>query len=234
MRIIPVIDILDGCVVHAIAGDRKAYAPIRTPLAQSADPAAVAEGLYRRFGCDALYVADLNAIGGRDDNHAAIAAIAQRLPDTRLWIDAGLRDRDALVRWRRNWPDADCVIGSERFDDIDFLSQLPAQPQTILSLDFLGSQFLGAPALLAKPSHWPARVIVMTLSRVGVRAGPDLACFRDIRARAGIRDVFAAGGVRDRTDIETLAVAGAAGALVATALHNGGLAPAAVQSFRRE
>jgi phosphoribosylformimino-5-aminoimidazole carboxamide ribotide isomerase len=234
MRIIPVIDILDGVVVHAIAGDRKAYAPIRTPLAQSAEPAAIAHGLTRRFGCDSLYIADLNAIEGHDDNHAAIAAIAQRLPATRLWIDAGPRDRDALVRWRRNWPDADCVIGSERFDDIDFLRKLPEQPQTILSLDFLGSQFLGAPALLAEHSHWPVRVIVMTLSRVGVGAGPDMACFRDIHARAGARDVFAAGGVRDQTDIETLAAAGAAGALVATALHNGALAPAAIRSFRRQ
>jgi len=234
MRIIPVIDILDGAVVHAVAGDRKAYAPIRTPLADSADPAAVADGLCRRFGFDALYVADLNAIGGRDDNHASITAIAQRLPDTRLWIDAGLRDRDALARWRRRWPAADCVLGSERFDDVDFLPQLREQPRMILSLDFLGSQFLGLPSLLTAPSFWPARVIVMTLSRVGMGEGPDLGRFLGIHARAGARDIFAAGGVRDPADIEDLARAGAAGALVATALHNGALAPVDIRCRERK
>lgn len=234
MRIIPVIDILDGVVVHAVAGDRKAYAPIRTPLADNADPAAVADGLYRRFGFDTLYVADLNAISGRDDNHAAITAIAQRLPDTRLWIDAGLRDRDALARWRQRWPAADCVLGSERFDDVDFLPQLREQPRMILSLDFLGSRFLGLPSLLTEPSFWPARVIVMTLSRVGMGEGPDVARVRDLRVRAGKRHVFAAGGVRDAADIEDLNRAGAAGALVATALHNGALAPFDIRCRERK
>ena len=38
---------------------------------------------------------------------------------------------------------------------------------------------------------------------------------RDIVARAGGRRIYAAGGVRDRADIEALAAAGAAGVLVA-------------------
>lgn len=225
MRIIPVIDILDDVVVHAVAGDRKAYAPIQTPLAHGCEPEEVAAGLIRRFGVDTLYIADLNAIGGRDDNGRALTAIAQRLPDTRLWIDSGLRDRADIARWRQAWPDADCVIGSERFIDAAFLPQLRRAPRMILSLDFLGSHFLGLPSLLADPSIWPDRVIVMTLSRVGVGEGPDLALFRNIRDRAGTRDVFAAGGVRDPTDIDALVAAGAAGALVATALHRGGLTP---------
>lgn len=225
MRIIPVIDILDGVVVHAIAGDRKAYAPIQTPLARSCEPEEVADGLIGRFGVNTLYIADLNAIGGRGDNTGAIMAIAQRLPDTRLWIDAGLRDREDLARWRNAWPDADCVIGSERFVDAAFLPSLSGAPRMILSLDFLGSHFLGLPPLLAEPALWPDRVIVMTLSRVGVGDGPDMTLFRDIRDRAGAREVFAAGGVRDRKDLDALAAAGAAGALVATALHRGGLTP---------
>ena len=225
MRIIPVIDILDGVVVHAIAGDRKAYAPLQTPLARGCEPADVAAGLIARFGLDALYIADLNAIGGQGDNTRAIAAIAQRLPDTRLWIDAGLRNREELARWRSAWPNADCVVGSERFDDDGCLPRLGGAQRVILSLDFHGSRFLGLPKLLAEPSLWPDRVIVMTLSRVGVGDGPDMALFRNIRSRAGARAVFAAGGVRGPGDIATLAAAGGAGALVATALHRGGLTP---------
>jgi phosphoribosylformimino-5-aminoimidazole carboxamide ribotide isomerase len=69
---------------------------------------------------------------------------------------------------------------------------------------------------------WPADVIVMTLTRVGADAGPDIALARDIAARAGLgRRVFAAGGVRNVDDLKRLADAGIAGALVATALHTG-------------
>ena len=64
-RIIPVIDLRGGLVVRARAGDRDAYAPIVTPLARTAEPAAVARGLLAASPGDILYLADLD-IGQRD------------------------------------------------------------------------------------------------------------------------------------------------------------------------
>ena len=61
----------------------------------------------------------------------------------------------------------------------------------------------------------------MTLARVGSGEGPDLRRVADIVARAGACRIYAAGGVRDRADIEALHAAGAAGVLIATALHSG-------------
>ncbi len=92
----------------------------------------------------------------------------------------------------------------------------------VLSLDFRGDAFIGPPELLASPDMWPDDVIVMTLGRVGLGQGPDLARVRRIVDAAGPqRRVFAAGGVRHRDDVAALIDAGAAGALVATALHSG-------------
>ncbi len=62
MQIIPVIDIKNGVVVHARAGDRASYRPIETPLASSAEPLAVIEGLLSLFPFDTLYLADLDGI----------------------------------------------------------------------------------------------------------------------------------------------------------------------------
>ena len=73
------------------------------------------------------------------------------------------------------------------------------------------------------PSLWPRRVIVMTLGAVGGGLGPDLDRLRTILELAGDRQVFAAGGVRDSTDLEALAALGCAGVLVASALHDGRL-----------
>jgi phosphoribosylformimino-5-aminoimidazole carboxamide ribotide isomerase len=64
-------------------------------------------------------------------------------------------------------------------------------------------------------------LIVMTLARVGTGGGPDLAKIGGIVRRAGDRRVYAAGGVRGLPDLLALRDIGAAGALVATALHRG-------------
>jgi uncharacterized protein related to proFAR isomerase len=61
----------------------------------------------------------------------------------------------------------------------------------------------------------------MTLARVGADEGPDLGLLKSIIARAGQRQVFAAGGVRGRDDLQVLQDAGVAGVLIASALHDG-------------
>ncbi len=111
------------------------------------------------------------------------------------------------------------VVGSESLLDSAGLQGLVTG---VLSLDFRGDDFLGPPALLADPDLWPRRVIVMTLARVGGGDGPDYERLRDVIARAGAdRLIYAAGGVRNGDDLEALRVMGAAGVLVATALHDG-------------
>jgi phosphoribosylformimino-5-aminoimidazole carboxamide ribotide isomerase len=66
-------------------------------------------------------------------------------------------------------------------------------------------------------------VIVMTLDRVGAGSGPDLATFTQMQALAPDRSWIGAGGVRDAGDLRAAAEAGAAGWLVASALHDGTL-----------
>ena len=95
--------------------------------------------------------------------------------------------------------------------------------RVVLSLDFRGAQFVGPAELLDDTSAWPHRLIVMTLARVGSGAGPDTARIAEIRARAAARSIYAAGGVRDASDLAALQQLGVAGALVATSLHDGRL-----------
>jgi len=72
----------------------------------------------------------------------------------------------------------------------------------------------------------------MTLARVGSGAGPDLARIAAIRARAGPRKLYAAGGIRGAADLADLARAGVAGALVASCLHNGALTGRDIAALR--
>jgi phosphoribosylformimino-5-aminoimidazole carboxamide ribotide isomerase len=66
----------------------------------------------------------------------------------------------------------------------------------------------------------------MTLARVGSGAGPDTARIAEVRARTAGRLIYAAGGVRDASDLGVLQQLGVAGALVATSLHDGRLSGA--------
>jgi len=78
---------------------------------------------------------------------------------------------------------------------------------------------MGPDALLADTSLWPSRVIVMTLDRIGSANGPNVELLEDIVGRAGQRRVYAAGGIRDRADLDRVKRTGAAGVLVASLLH---------------
>jgi phosphoribosylformimino-5-aminoimidazole carboxamide ribotide isomerase len=53
----------------------------------------------------------------------------------------------------------------------------------------------------------------------------------EIIARAGVRDVYGAGGVRTTEDLVALKATGAAGVLVSSALHDGGLTADALAAF---
>jgi phosphoribosylformimino-5-aminoimidazole carboxamide ribotide isomerase len=222
MQIVPVIDIRNGVAVRAVAGARETYAPLTTPLAATSDPRDVARGLMTLHPFEAIYLADLDAIERRGNNRASIAAIAQAIAPARLWLDAGFTRALDAAAWR-SLENVDPVFGSETLEEGDALR---VERRAILSLDFSTQGFLGDPRLHEDESFWPDRLIVMTLARVGAKQGPDVSRVTDIAARAGGRRIYAAGGVRGVDDLLLLKEAGAAGALVATALHEGRLTPA--------
>lgn len=222
MEVIPVIDIKGGQVVHAQGGRRDLYRPIRTPLSPTSAPADVATGLLDRFPFRRLYIADLDAIERRAPNAAAIQSIMLAIPSVELWIDNGTADAATARSWLARCPHS-LVIGSESQAGLDTIGVLHGEDRVLLSLDFRGEAFQGPAELHHTAASWPTRVIVMTLARVGAATGPDTQRVAAIVARAQGRAVFAAGGVRGSEDLHMLSHAGAAGVLVATALHTGAL-----------
>lgn len=233
MEIIPVIDLKQGDVVHARMGQRERYRPVNSTLCEGSNPVAVVGGFLSLHPFSAVYVADLDAIGGGAGNLASLEALRTAFPAPRLWVDSGhvtaVQARDWLARGF-----GAVVLGTESLAAASVLAETietSAAADLVLSLDFRDDVFVGPPELLEQPDLWPATVIVMTLGRVGSGLGPDLRRLDDIRARAGGRRVFAAGGVRNAADLHELAGHGIAGALVATALHDGRLGPAEIATI---
>jgi phosphoribosylformimino-5-aminoimidazole carboxamide ribotide isomerase len=222
LRIIPVLDLKGGEVVRAQMGQRDSYKPIVTPLSASSDAVAVAEGLRTLFPFPTFYIADLDAIEGREPNTAALARL-RAMPDApEFWVDAGIADAQTLTATLAE-PSLCPVLGSESQRDVSLLKRFRDHHGLILSLDFFGDGFRGPQPFLDQPDLWPGKVIVMTLASVGAAAGPDFARLEEIKRKAGNRSVIAAGGVRGEADLRALSSLGIAAALVATSLHNGTL-----------
>ncbi len=235
--LIPVVDLKDGMVVHAREGRREQYQPLRSCLVDGAEPAHVVQALLALHPFQTLYVADLDAIERRGDNLDIIRSLRALYPTLDLWADTGINDQPGLIRWL----DAGLglpVIGSECVEDAGFLAGLHEQGEqssAVLSLDFRGAQFQGPPELLNQPErHWPPRVLAMNLHRVGSDHGPDLALIVELARRIGGCNVYAAGGVRSICDLQQIVAAGAAGALLASALHDGRLGSADLARFESD
>jgi phosphoribosylformimino-5-aminoimidazole carboxamide ribotide isomerase len=234
MRVIPVIDLKSGAAVHAVRGERERYRPLRSKLVAGSDPLAVGRAVREAFGLDELYVADLDAIAGGPVHREVVAALAR---EARVMVDAGVAD-GAAVRLLLELGAARVVIGTETLADQATLerlrSELPDAPLA-LSLDLRAGRVLSADAELARLEATEAlarlersgvrEVIALDLARIGSDAGPDVALMRELSARFPQLELLAGGGVRDASDLRALADAGAAGALVATALHGGAIGP---------
>jgi uncharacterized protein related to proFAR isomerase len=232
VQVIPVIDLLRGQVVRGIRGERQAYRPIVSRLAEGSAPLAIAAALRAAAppprGCPpVLYVADLDAIQGGTAQVAVVAELLRAQPDLCLWLDAGFTGPAAVRALRAALGPAAArlrpVYGSESLASAAALDELAQDPLAILSLDTRLERPLDPSGSWQRPGAWPRTVIVMTLDRVGAASGPDLDTFARLRAMAPGRAWIGAGGVRDARDLRAAAHGGAEGWLVASALHDGTL-----------
>lgn len=224
MEIIPVIDLMHGQVVHARLGQRQYYQPIQSLLCHSSAPMDVVHALVQLYPFERMYIADLDAITGLGNHLSTISHIQMHYPNMEIWLDAGISNIDSLETWAGI--KLTHVIGSENINTINDLENINQKlnGNFVLSLDFNQSGFLGCTELQTNAKHWPQKVIVMTLSQVGSQLGVDIAKLELIKNMADNHEIYAAGGVRNNNDIESLQSLKIAGALVATALHNKSLA----------
>jgi len=226
MRIVPVIDLKGGIVVHARRGQRAEYRPLESPLVDGCEPVAVARALCAVCRTRTLYVADLDALAGEPVNEATLAALASVAEP---WVDAGATTPEQAAALRRVGV-ARNVVGTE-----SLRPGAEVEPPVVLSVDLRDGRLISpdpdlagreptAAAALARTLN-VRELLVIDLARVGSGSGPPTDAVADLAAALPGVAIYAGGGVRDGDDLRALESAGAAGALVATALHEGRLTP---------
>lgn len=198
---------------------------------QGCDPVAVARALCARAASDRVYVADLDAIAGAPvavETLRALSAVAG------LWVDAGATDAAAAAAIAASGA-ARNVVGTESIDSAPEPGDVSRAVPLVLSVDLHDGALISPLPELAGRSPAAAvplaralgvgEVVVIDLARVGSSGGPPLAAVAELVAALPGVDVYAGGGVRDDDDLRALRDVGAAGALVATALHAGTITP---------
>jgi phosphoribosylformimino-5-aminoimidazole carboxamide ribotide isomerase len=233
-EVIPAIDLKGGEAVRARMGLRQSYAPLKTPLARSSAPQDVVTGLLTLHPFQTIYFADLDRIERRSSHERCLEELRAAFPRLKLWVDAGIRDAEEARAWLARHGEAHLVLGSESLQSRTVLEDPALAGRTLLSLDFRGDDLLGPGEIWERPQLWPARVIVMTLARIGTNAGPDLDRLAKVKRHAPKAKIYAAGGLRDGSDLKRLMQAGVSGVLVASALHAGRLTRADLTAFEPE
>jgi HisA/HisF family protein len=229
MRIVPVLDLKGGVVVHARRGQRSEYAPLRSPLVQGCEPVTIARALCAACRTSTLYVADLDALGGAPvdvPTLTGLAAVAEP------WVDAGATTPERAASLARAGV-ARNIVGTEslRDEDENAAAAAAATPRRVLSVDLRDGMLIsprpelaGADPAAAAPlaiALGVREVLVIDLARVGSGSGPPLDAVAQLAQALPGLEIYAGGGVRNDADLRALESAGATGALVATALHEG-------------
>ncbi len=215
--------------MHARRGQRAAYAPLRSPLVEGCEPVAVARALCGVCRTNSLYVADLDALEGGPVNETMLAALAS-VGET--WVDAGAATPDRAAALRRARV-ARNVVGTESLESGGLTDRIPPAPPVVLSVDLRDGRLISpvpglsgrgpaaaAPLARAMGVH---ELLVIDLALVGSGSGPPLSAVAELAAALPGVAIYAGGGVRGDEDLRALESAGATGALVATALHEGRL-----------
>jgi len=234
MRVLPVIDLMDGLVVRGVGGRRAEYQPIRSLLCDQPTPRAVGQA-FRRLGLNQAYLADLDAIGGAEPAWSVYRTLIEC--GLSLWVDAGLASVDGarrLAEFNHQGQSLAAVIaGSESLTSRGVLAEIvhAVGQRLVFSLDLRdGAPLVMEPAWRDCRPHEIAtqtyqagvrRFIVLDLRGVGMDRGvPTEAICRHLRSLDASLEIVSGGGVRGREDLASLAAAGCDAALVASALHD--------------
>ena len=234
-KIIPVVDLRNGVVVRAVAGDRANYKQLDNAAFKSNDLCRIIEVLLKLSRSNILYVANLNGIAGDYSYDSILYEIMRKFSKVEIWVDNGFRDlrelnnfREGFSSWCEKKGYSLCsgenivpVFGTETIaDNSSYKKIFSTLEEAVLSIDKKNNVILGLVTIDTILKMLPKRVILMNLDKVGTNSGPDINWLKNMTQRNLKVEFFGAGGLRDRDDYEIVARYKAAGWLVGSALFN--------------
>lgn len=227
MRIVPVMDLLDGKIVHAQAGEREKYEPIESSIAESADPFSVASA-FQDFGFSELYIADLNAISSNGNNLRVVDNLTSEF-SMEVMIDGGFRTAEETKPYLKRGA-SKIVLATESLKNLKEAKKACKYDQPVVaSIDMQDGEIIAknpqmrfhfSKAVQEFSETGISEILILNLDRVGTGKGPAVKIIEEALEWTDL-PLLVGGGIRNVKDVHRLKEVGASGVLIATALHDG-------------
>jgi phosphoribosylformimino-5-aminoimidazole carboxamide ribotide isomerase len=240
--LLPAIDLKEGACVRLVRGEMATATVFNTnPAAQARDFAAI--------GFHWLHVVDLDgAFAGISVNSEMVRAIRRAVPNIKIELGGGIRDRGAIDAW--------LDLGIERVVLGTAALRNPVLVRTaakdhpgriVVGIDgrdgkvavegWAETSEIGVVELARRFADAGVAAIVTTdISRDGTMTGVDADAIAEFAGEIGL-PVIASGGIASLDDIAALQARekdGIAGAIIGRALYDGSIDPKAALSLARE
>jgi phosphoribosylformimino-5-aminoimidazole carboxamide ribotide isomerase len=231
MILLPAIDLKDGVCVRLVRGEMASATQFHhDPSAQARD--------FTATGFTWLHVVDLDgAFAGASVNGEAVRAIRRAVPQMKIELGGGIRDRSAIDAWLDLGIDR-VVLGTVALRD-PALVRMAARDnpnRVVVGIDgrngkvavegWAETSEIGIVELgLRFADAGVAAIVVTDIARDGTLEGIDAVAIGAVAKAVGI-PVIASGGVSSLADIAALKAHekdGVAGAIIGRALYDGGL-----------
>ena len=230
-KIIPVLDLLDGSIVHAVKGIRENYKPLDSYLFDYPDPNIIISVLYNKYKFNEFYVADLNAIMRSEPNHEIILKILEK-PYINMLLDPGIKELEDVIQFS-SLGIKNLILGLETLENKDIILksiQLDLFKKLYVSIDMYSEKIT---TRIQEYQYSPiseivndlgnlgvSRIILLDLKRVGSKEGGVPELYKEIR-RIFEGEILVGGGIKNLNDISVYHQFGFSGVLIGTALYDG-------------
>lgn len=216
---IPAIDIKDGRVVRAYAGNRRDYKPLIVGNKDFSNPESFIKILKSRFNFNNFYIADINSFKSKETNWAVIKKIINSNKENYFWIDAGFSSFNKLNKFKHfvsndESKNVKLIVGSEFFYNEKNLLNFILQKNLILSIDHKDNRRI----LLNLAKIKNKEIILMFINKIGGR-GISWSVLKKISKTIPTKRCFVAGGIKYSGDIEQLRRLGYKGTIISSIIH---------------
>ncbi|MBY8981702.1 MAG: hypothetical protein KGD57_02025 [Candidatus Lokiarchaeota archaeon] len=240
-EIIPVIDILNSTVVHAIKGERSKYKKLRSYLFSSINPKNIIKVLNKCFNFTKFYVADLDAILTKRPNTVLLTDITSIL-ESHIILDPGIETENDIKKYMKIKIHK-LIFGLETIQNLSLIStglQMFGKDNIIVSIDMYNGKILSKNEEIKNKkitnivqeieNLGVKEIILLDLFRIGQKLGGIPKLYNNIK-KIFNGHIYVGGGIRDLDDIKLYHKEGFSGVLIGTALYDGTIKISEIKSF---
>lgn len=222
MIFIPAIDLKEGNISKAYAGNRKNYKPLQIEKKDFSDPNKFISKLLSLYKIKKIYIADINSLQNSGNNWEVIRQILKDFAKIEFLIDSGFSTLkkiyyfNSFIQKNQKIQNYRIIIGTECFFNQKILKKIMNNRNFILSLDYFNSKKLE----INLKDYKNRTIILMFIDQVGARG----VNWKEIKKVLNLnilerKNLYVAGGVKYEGEMKLIKLMGLKGCIISSLIH---------------